>query len=383
MIRGLYIHFPFCRHICNYCDFYVLNSLERIDEYLKALELEINLFFDKNPQYIDSKISTIYFGGGTPSLMSSEQVASILNLIKSKLDPTRDLEFSMEANPGTFDEEKLKQFKELGLSRISFGVQSFVKKELGVLTRDHSPKSAIKAIQSVSNAGIKHINLDLIFSIPEQTKESLKESLDTAISLPIDHISTYSLIYEPGTKLYNDWKANKISKQSDDFDAELYEFAIDYLTSKGFEQYEVSNFALNEAYSKHNLHAWNRGEYFAFGVSSHGFLDEVRFSNKRDINLYINELRKGNLPRENEEKINPESALEEKIFLGLRAKGICLKELKSQYTDVNWEAFTREVLRLSEDGYLEFKKDEIKLTKKAYLICDSVTFQLISTLQIG
>lgn len=378
MTRGLYIHFPFCKHICNYCDFYVLDTIEKTNSYIESLLIEFDLFFKNHPHFIKSKINTIYFGGGTPSLMSPNHLNQIIAKIKEYLLLDDELEISMEANPSSLNKENITAYKEIGSNRLSIGVQSFVKKELGKLTRDHSPKKAIDSVNTAFESGINNISVDLIFSIPDQTPGSYEESLAIASSLPISHISTYSLIYEPGTKLYKKWKEGKFKKLSDDEDADLYERSIDLLSKKGFEQYEVSNFARNSKYCKHNLQAWQRGEYFAFGVSSHGHLDSIRFSNHRDIIKYSKDIDQGNLPVFSKEILTDREKIEESIFLGLRATGFNLETTLSNSNNPN--ELMKRINELMSEGYLIINDNNVSLTKRGYMICDNLSFQIINLL---
>jgi len=375
--RGVYLHFPFCKKICNYCDFNINDNLNLIEKYIDSLCEEINLFFQKNENKINSEISSIYIGGGTPSLMSPPHLERIFVLLNKYLKLSDKLEFSLESNPNSINYETLCDFKSIGLNRISFGVQSFIKRELGTLSRGHSPKMAIKSIESAQRAGLENINLDLIFSIPGQTTDSFSQSIDTAISLGTKHISAYSLIYEPGTKLYKDWQKGNVEKQSDNQDADFYEQIIDSLSSHGMRQYEVSNFTFNGYECEHNLNAWHCGEYFAFGVSSHGFLDKTRFSNLNNLGQYFNKIESGILPTNETQKIDELANIEENIFLPLRADGINLDEFKEN-TDKNLLKLGGEnINKFTDSKHLLQEGNLLKLNKLGYLHCDTITREII------
>lgn len=380
---GLYIHIPFCTKICHYCDFFVDKNTNNIDKYVSYLCKEIDLFFrieNNYNLYFKSNLDTIYIGGGTPSLLSPTQLNSIVETLKKYFNFAVDLEFSFESNPGSITLENLIEYKNIGVNRISIGVQSFNKHELGFLKRSHSPKGAIKAIENAHKADFDNINLDLIFSIPGQSLESWKYNLDMALSLDTHHISTYSLMYEKGTPLYNDWKSGKVTKVSEDDDALYYNYTIERNLENGFEQYEVSNFARNKRYCKHNLSAWQSGEYFAFGVSSHGNLGDYRFNNFSNLNLYYSKLDLDLLPTEKNTFHSRKERFSERIFLSIRANGLDLDRLSNDYNIPLNTLFlvfeNSQVKKLFEEKYLLLKDNKLYLTSKGYAICDNITFLL-------
>jgi oxygen-independent coproporphyrinogen-3 oxidase len=380
---GLYIHIPFCTKICHYCDFFVDKNVGNIDKYVDYLCKEIDLFFMNETnysQYNKSNLDTIYIGGGTPSLLSPTQLEKITTKIRSYYTLSENLEFSFESNPGSITLENLIEYRNLGVNRISIGVQSFIKRELGFLKRSHSPKGAIKAIENAHKAGFDNINLDMIFSIPEQSLESWKYNLDMTLSLGTNHISAYSLMYEKGTPLYNDWQKGKVTKVSDDDDAKFYLYTIERNAENGFEQYEVSNFAREQKYCKHNLGAWQSGEYFAFGVSSHGNLGNYRFNNFSNLNKYYELLDSNKLPLENNIFHTNLERFTERIFLAIRANGLDLSKLQKDYNlkseDIKTIFKNPKVKSLIENSYLIYRNNSLSLTGKGYAICDSITFLL-------
>jgi len=375
---GLYIHIPFCERICSYCDFFVDKDISQIDKYVSYLVQEIEIF---TKDLVEKPIlKSIYFGGGTPSLLSPEQFKIILDKIDKVFAWQNDIEISIESNPNSLSLENLIAYRQLGINRLSVGVQSFNKQELGVMKRNHSPKRAIKALQDIQKAGFDNYNLDIIFSVPNQTLESLEETLKTALNLNTTHFSAYSLIYEEGTPLYKKWKQGLLGKKSDDEDAEMYSFVIDYLTKNGFEQYEVSNFAKDGKYCKHNLWSWHSGEYFAFGVSSHGYLSSVRFKNFRNLNSYYKSIEAKELPREASENLTKQDKLEEFIFLSLRADGTDIAEFKKNFGFDIAELLKDELKTFFTQDLIILKNSRLSLTKKGYLLCDSITFKIISDL---
>ena len=237
---AIYIHVPFCDHKCIYCDFYSIITSDNISSFLHSLKKEIKYYAEN---YSSKRIITsIFFGGGTPSLMQPEYLEEIISSIAEYFTVSAEVEITMETNPGTVDKNKLRKFRSSGINRISIGVQSFNDDELKFLTRIHNSSTAVETLHIASEVGFENISLDLIFNLPKQTKQIWLSNLKQAIQLPIKHISTYSLILERGTILNKMVLDGKIKMQSDDHDADLYETTIDFLTQNGFYQYEVSNF---------------------------------------------------------------------------------------------------------------------------------------------
>lgn len=370
--RGIYIHYPFCSKICNYCDFAVDTRKELSKSYINSVINEIVSNFSEAKN--QSNITTIYIGGGTPSLMTPDDLTQIIESIKLNFSVDENLEFSMEINPGTIDYEKFMEFRNLGVNRVSIGVQSFQKRELGLISRNHSPKSAIKAIEDANKAGFRNISLDLMFSLPYQNLKTLEENLNVALDLPINHISTYSLIYEPGTPLYNKMKKGEVKKHGDEIDAEMYLRTIEILAENDFEQYEVSNFAKDGVYCKHNLNAWHGEEYFAFGVSAHGYIDGVRFANTRNLNNYIKSIKEKRNAIDSKETLSSQTKYEELFFLGLRADGV---DLNNFHLSKNFNELLNDFI---EKEFISEKSNFISLNPKGYLHCDTITFKLLNEL---
>jgi oxygen-independent coproporphyrinogen-3 oxidase len=376
---GLYLHIPFCQKICYYCDFFVDKNLDLVQAYVNALCQEIEReMFENNSK---PKLSTIYIGGGTPSLLSPNQMEQIVNVLVNNFDLSELEEFSMESNPGSVSLDTLKEYKSLGIDRLSIGVQSFIKRELGFLKRNHSPKKAIKAIEDAHKAGFNNINLDLIFAVPGQTNESWQYSLQTAFNLGTTHLSTYSLIYEEGTPLYQAWKNGKVAKTSDDDDADIYELTINEASKFGFKQYEVSNFAKNELYCKHNLGSWQGSEYFAFGASAHGHLDNKRFWRVKNLSEFISFNNKNKTTIVGEEIISLKAKVEESVFLALRSTGIDILKLNTKFNLDLAKVFEKEIEYYIKNDCVILENNLIKLTSKGYAICDSITLSFVSKIE--
>ncbi len=370
-----YIHIPFCDHKCIYCDFYSIIKLENVNRFLSALKKEISYYSEK---YSDKrKLISIYFGGGTPSLMNPEYLGEIISLIKSKFKVDEDAEITMETNPGTVNEEKLFSFRQKGINRISIGIQSFNDDELKFLTRIHNSKTAVETVNAAKSAGFENISIDLIFNLPGQTKEKWLNNLKKAVDLPVNHISAYSLILERGTILNKMVIDGKVEMQDDDYDADLYETTIDYLTDNGFNQYEVSNFAKPECECAHNNVYWKHGEYFGFGTSAHSFIDKKRWWNLSSARMYIDEVEKNGNAVAGSELISDEESLQEYLMLALRGSGIVIDDLQKKYNENQVTKNISHFESLSKEGYVNINQNKIWLTKKGYAVCDEIIKNLL------
>jgi len=328
---AIYIHIPFCDHKCIYCDFYSIITSDNVEAFQKSLKKEIEYF---SKLYSEDRIFTsIFFGGGTPSLMEPFYLEEIICHLKKFSNVDDKAEITMETNPGTVDKLKLKRFKEAGINRISIGIQSFDKEELEFLTRIHDKQTAIQTVYNAAEVGFENISVDLIFNLPNQTKEKWIENLETAIQLPIKHISTYSLILERGTILNKLVLDKKVTMQDDDYDADLYETTIDFLTSKGFYQYEVSNFTKPGFECVHNNAYWRYRDYLSFGTSSHSFVDGKRWWNYSSLKKYISAIELNNHAIMNSEIISKEQMHDEYVMLALRSSGLDLNEYKTLFSE--------------------------------------------------
>ena len=365
-----YIHIPFCDHKCIYCDFYSIIKLENVDRFLSALKKEIQFYSEK---YSESrKLISIYFGGGTPSLMNPEYLREIISFIKSEFKVDEKAEITMETNPGTVNKEKLIAFRTAGINRISIGIQSLNNDELKFLTRIHNSETAVETVNAAKSAGFENISIDLIFNLPGQTKEKWLHNLNKAVELPIDHISAYSLILERGTILNKMVLDKKVIMQDDDYDADLYETTIDFLTNRGFYQYEVSNFTKPGYECLHNNVYWKHGEYFGFGTSAHSFINKKRWWNLSSAKMYIDEVEINRNAVAGSELISEGEAFEEYLMLALRGSGIMIDELSKKYNGdwliKNFSYFEN----LSKEGYVNINQNRIWLTKKGYAVCDEI-----------
>lgn len=367
---ALYIHIPFCDHKCIYCDFYSIITTDNVSAFLASLRKEIEYF---SKLYSKDRIFTsIFFGGGTPSLMETDYLQNIITHLKNNFSVDTNAEVTMETNPGTVDKEKLKRFKDAGVNRISIGIQSFDKNELKFLTRIHDRQTAIQTVYNAAEVGFENISIDLIFNLPHQTKEKWIDNLKTAIKLPIKHISTYSLILERGTILNKLILDKKVIMQDDDYDADLYEITIEFLLSNGFYQYEVSNFTKPGFECLHNNAYWRYRDYLSFGTSSHSFVDGKRWWNYSSLKKYINEVELNEHAIMNSEILTNDQIHDEYIMLALRSSGLDLNDYKKKF-NVDWIDKNNSYLELlKNENLLTTNDDWIKLTRKGYAVCDEI-----------
>ncbi|MCK9210705.1 MAG: radical SAM family heme chaperone HemW [Ignavibacteriaceae bacterium] len=373
---SIYIHIPFCDHKCIYCDFYSIITHDSIQIYLDALKKEIEYFASNFSS--GRKFTTIFFGGGTPSLLAPHQIEEIILHLKNNFTVTDDSEITLETNPGTVDGNKLKEFLKAGINRISIGIQTFDDQELKFLTRIHNKKTAIETVWFAKEAGFKNISVDLIFNLPKQTKEKWLLNLQTAIELPITHLSAYSLILERGTILNKLVLDKKVVLQDEDYDAELYELTIDFLTRNNFIQYEVSNFALNGFECKHNLAYWQYKDYLGFGTSAHSFVNGRRWWNYSPLNFYIDSVMKKGNAVIGEEVLSEQQRREEFIMLALRSNGLNTDEFDKIF-GVDWLEQRKVLIENYLDNVFLFKENNrITLTRKGYAVCDEIIANLIA-----
>ena len=376
MLESLYIHIPFCIKKCLYCDFLSVSyneSLARVytDALCKELVLKKNLA---------GELKTIYIGGGTPTILPEECFGQLFKCLKENFKFSDSPEITVEANPGTVDKSKIDAMLSLGVNRLSIGVQSFNDDELKTLGRIHSSDGALKAIELVKNSGVKNFSIDLIYGIPEQTMDSWKHTLSKAAAFTLSptHISSYELTPEKDTPLYGLIEGGKIKMPDEELILEMYGYAIDYLASKGYEHYEISNFALHGFRCIHNLNYWDRGEYIAAGAGAHSFIKGFRSKNTDDIRRYIKDLNKGIIPEAESTEIKRDDAIKEFIFLGLRkTEGISLAKAKELGLDL--PVVCRELI---EEGHLEMEGDYLRLSRKGLVISNAIIVRIFELLEL-
>ncbi len=372
---SLYVHIPFCDHKCIYCDFYSIINLENKRYFLSSLKREISYF--KKILEPERYVTTIFFGGGTPSLMGPGFIHDILNIIHRNFEVSDKVEITLETNPGTVNKEVLAQYRESGINRLSIGVQSFHDKDLEFLTRIHTSTTATQTVNYAAEAGFENINVDLIFNLPGQTKNEWLENLQRVVSLPVTHVSAYSLILERGTILNKMVLDGKVKIGDEDYDAELYETTIDYLTSNNFIQYEISNFCKSGYECEHNLAYWNHKDYLGLGPSAHSFVNGKRWWNFSSLKRYISEIEKKENAIRGEEKLTSKELLEEFVMLALRSKGLDLTKLKSKFGASWYESKKSIFQKLKNNGLLIWNNDFIKFTPKGYSLCDEILLKIL------
>jgi oxygen-independent coproporphyrinogen III oxidase len=368
-MSSIYIHIPFCKRKCVYCDFYSIEDTDLIPDYINALKKEIALYNEKENL---SSIETIYLGGGTPSIIPLKYISEIFDLLFRSFKVDKDAEISIEVNPGTASEESLKSYLGMGINRISTGVQSFIQKELDFLKRIHSVSKAEQTLLSARENGFENISLDLIYAIPSSTIKDWEYNLTKAVEFNPEHISAYSLIYEEGTPLYKMSLANKVDVIPEEEEASMYEYTMNFLIKNGYNHYEVSNYAKPGFECRHNMNYWNHTEYIGFGPASHSFMNRKRWWNYKQLDRYIQMLSKGDLPVENMEFIDDHTFLEEKIYLGLRSGGINQEELKRKFNIDFFKKNENIITEYMDNEYIMIKNGIIRLTDKGFLLCDEL-----------
>ncbi|SHP89822.1 putative oxygen-independent coproporphyrinogen III oxidase [Mycobacteroides abscessus subsp. abscessus] len=371
MVKAAYIHIPFCEHICHYCDFNkVFLKGQPVDEYLDALEEEIRLTLEKHPA---EPLHSIFVGGGTPTSLSEKQLQRLLFSIKKYLPLEQDAEFTFEANPGDLSDEKFRVLFEGGVNRLSFGVQTFDNQLLKAIGRTHRAKDVLISIEKAKKVGFENISVDLIYSLPNQTLDGFKETLQTALSLDIQHYSGYSLIIEPKTVFYNQMRKGKLPVPGEDAEAEMYSLLMEQMQLAGFQQYEISNFAIPGYESKHNLTYWNNEEYYGFGAGSHSYVAGERIANHGPLKKYMDPIWNGTLPSHNIHKVENNEKWEEEMFLGLRKiEGISVDHFIQKFGVDPLSLFKEEIDSLQSRDLIILQDDKIALTKKGRFLGNEV-----------
>ena len=368
---SIYIHVPFCPAKCLYCDFLSHPGGEAVfDSYVAAL---CNHIKTKAPLFAEYRVETISFGGGTPTVLPTAHLSQILNAIKSEFDLADGISITIEANPETVDAAYLSNLHNMGVNRISFGVQSFDDKLLAAIGRIHTAERAIQAIELAAKTGFNGINLDLMFALPHQTVTDFEKSLDFAISLPITHISCYALTIEENTPLAR--RDDLLPTICDEItDRKMYHLAAEKLAAAGFNHYEISNWAKPGHACRHNNGYWTHRQYIGFGTGAHSFMSNTRFRNTSNLIKYIN----GDfVPRETE-KVDTQTAMSEYIFLGLRlTDGISAAHFKTRFaTDIHTH-FAKQLQTLKNQGLIAINVDNIRLTKKGLDLANTVFAEFI------
>lgn len=367
---AIYIHVPFCDHKCIYCDFYSIITSDNISGFLQSLKKEI-LFYSE--RYSEGReIISIYFGGGTPSLLQPDQIGSIISEVKKYFTVSTDAEITMETNPGTVTPSKLAEFKDTGINRLSIGIQSFDDQDLKFLTRIHDSSTAKETVINAKQSGFNNVSIDLIFNLPGQTLEKWLKNLNEALKLPIKHISAYSLILERGTILNKMVLDGKVKLQDDDYDADLYRNTISLLSSNGFSQYEVSNFAQNGFECIHNLAYWTYKDYIGLGPSAHSFVDKKRWWNFSSLRFYMAAINQHGNAERHSEILSSDQMLDEYIMLSFRSGGINFQALEEKFGGTWLKENYGYLEMLKSKNLIRMNSEMASLTADGYAVCDEI-----------
>ena len=366
--QGIYVHIPFCVKKCNYCDFNSFCASDTVqDIYTDALVNEIKSFGKIKKIDADS----VFFGGGTPTLLKEENLEKIISAIKESINLMPDTEFTVECNPKTANLKKLKTLFNLGVNRLSLGVQSLDDKILKTLGRAHDLKDFIECFAAARIAGFENISFDLMFALPDQTEKIWQTTLENAIKFEPKHISAYGLQLEEGTLFYENQE--NYNFPDEDENRKMYEFLVEFLKEKGYERYEISNFAIPGFESRHNLKYWDLTEYVGFGLGSSSFFEGVRYQNPEKMEEYLEFADNFHPLWENAEKETENSLISEYMFLGLRLeKGVNNLDFKEKFNKSFFEIFKREIDENVKKGLLIKENNRIYLSKKGFDLANSV-----------
>ncbi len=373
-MAGLYIHIPFCKSRCIYCDFFSSVSFKEKELYVDALCKEIGLQKD----FLENQnIETIYFGGGTPSLLTAEDFHKIFVAINRVNTVLSSAEITLEANPDDIDSSYLKSISTLPFNRISLGVQSFRNKDLLFMGRRHDAFKAIEAVKICRSVGFKNISIDLIYGLPEQTLAEWKENLDIALSLNVEHISAYHLIYEEGTKLHQLLRDKRVREIDEELSLEMFSEMIHRLKEAGFIHYEISNFGLPGYFSKHNSSYWTGKHYLGIGASAHSYNGIFRQYNIHSIADYITEINQGNIPAE-KEIMDENAAYNDYIITGLRTMwGIDLLQIKHAFGEDKKLYCLKQSQKYIDSRDLLVNGDILTLSDKGVFLSDGIMSDLM------
>ena len=367
---GLYVHIPFCLKKCAYCDFcsFINADFPQKAEYIDALCAEISGYKDK-----EITLDTIFFGGGTPSLLTGEEFSKIMRSIRESFSLSDGLEFTVEANPKTLTTEKLRVYMSEGVNRLSMGLQSANSNELAALGRIHTYEEFVESYTLAREAGIKNLNVDLMYGIPEQTMDSFRYTLEAVCALAPEHISVYGLILEEGTPLYK--SVDKYRMPTEDAECDMYYLAADYLRDKEYSHYEISNYAKEGLECRHNLKYWKCDEYIGVGLAAYSYFGGKRYGNTAEKDEYLSQ--NGDITIYEEES-TLESEAYEFVMLGLRlSEGISLSEYKARFGRDFLDGREEKIKSFFELGYISLSEDNLSLTERGFYVSNSILTSLL------
>lgn len=382
-MAGLYLHIPFCRQKCHYCNFYSVPISQKFHHsFLDDLKKEIQLYADDS-FWRELTFETVYLGGGTPSILAPTEIEDILAELHHHFRLARDSEITLEVNPETVTAEKLNAFRQAGVNRLNIGVQSFNPAELVLLNRIHDHKQARWCLQAARSAGFSNVGADLIFGLPGQTVTAWARNLTELLELTPEHISTYGLTIEPETFLAHEIEAGRLNPVSEEVEREMYLRTIETLASQGYEHYEISNFARPGFRSQHNQIYWRNEAYLGLGPSAHSFAPPVRWWNMADVLTYHRKMATSQRPVQNQESLTREQQMLERIFLGLRrTEGIDLAAFEAEFGMDFLACYKNVLAKLNFDpskpgGFLILENNHLRLTRQGLLVYNEICSQFV------
>lgn len=368
-LPGIYVHVPFCRRKCPYCDFYSVTETDWLPAWLDALCSEIRSVPKPEGPY-----DTIYIGGGTPSLLDDRQIGHLIETLFHHFNISRDAEITVEVNPGTVSADLLKHYRAAGINRINIGVQSFDDENLGFLGRIHSGAQSVEVLRQARKAGYENIGLDLIYGLPGQTIEGWHRELSSALDFSPAHLSCYLLTYPSGTPMAEALNQNRFTPLPEAACGELFLITHDFLLRQGYDHYEISNYAAKaDKRSRHNQKYWCHTPYIGLGPAAHSYFNHIRYWNVASVQQYVERVKSGSLPVEEREVLTVEQEMIEAIFLGLRcAEGICIESFEDRLGIDFHHRFRNVLFRNQEAGYLSLARGRCALTREGRLYADSI-----------
>jgi oxygen-independent coproporphyrinogen III oxidase len=376
-LAGLYLHIPFCHSKCTYCSFITGGYEDQLAQrYLKALDQEVRALAARLKPH-ERKIDTIYFGGGTPSIIATEALAELLSTCQKSFDVAPICEITAEMNPSDLDPTRLREYRDMGINRASIGIQSFIDSQLQALGRDHSAQDARAGFNRLREAGFDNISLDLIAGLPEQTREQWQYNLARALELSPEHLSIYLLEIKEGTTMYAQIRSGRLRTPDEDLAADMYEMMLDATAAHGYQHYEISNFAKADSNrslrSRHNVKYWLDIPYYGVGVSAHSYFHNQRYWNVKSTHTYIEQIIASDQAVEDRSYLNEHDRAREAFMLQLRLMdGVNLNQFRARHNfDISSE-YQKELAELAEAGLIEISADNLRLTRRGILLSNEV-----------
>ncbi len=373
-MAGIYIHIPFCRQKCYYCDFYKTVNTTLKPKFLESLKTEAKV----RKNYLRNEaVETIYFGGGTPSVLEAGELADILKHLKELFEVQENAEITFEANPDDLTPAYLEAIKQAGINRLSVGIQALQNRHLQKMNRRHDASQAIEAIHNAAKIGFNNISVDLIYGLPGLTESEWEDSLNQVFDLPVQHLSAYHLTYHEGTAFYTWLKKGTLRELSETESVNQFEILIDKAALAGFEQYEISNFARNELYSQHNTSYWQGKKYLGLGPSAHSFDQQSRRWNTSHVESYIKAIDNG-LAFSEEEILSEKDRYNEYILTRIRTKwGVSLTAINELFGEEMKSYFLTQLAKYAEAGLVNLENDRITLPRKGLFVSDEIMTDLM------